>query len=209
MEVQFGVSVGYFLWSLLLGFVLAFLYDLLRTARRIFRAAVWVVNLEDIFFFVLCGLLLLWTAYEKNSGRLRWQGFLGAGAAFYAYRHLLKEHMVCFLTGLYEKIVQGICAAVRLILFPVRLVYRILSKPFYIIVWYSKKQVHRAGDRMKTRKKQREIRHKCKVAEKNKKKRERDAKKQAEIQAARQAKKPKRRPIHAARKKPPRNKKFR
>ena len=209
MEVQFGVSVGYFLWSLLLGFVLAFLYDLLRTARRIFHAAVWVVNLEDIFFFLLCGLLLLWTAYEKNSGRLRWQGFLGAGAAFFGYRHLLKEHMVCFLTGLYEKIVQGICAAVRLILFPVRLVYRSLSKPFYIIVWYSKKQARRAGDRMKTRKKQREIRHKCKAAEKNKRKREKDAKKQAEKQAIRQAKKPKRRPCRAVGKKPPRNKKFR
>lgn len=209
MEVQFGISVGYFLWSLLLGFVLAFLYDLLRTARRIFHAAVWVVNLEDIFFFLLCGLLLLWTAYEKNSGRLRWQGFLGAGAAFFAYRHLLKEHMVCFLTGLYEKIVQGICAAMRLILFPVRLVYRILSKPFYIIVWYSKKQMRSAGDKMKIRKKQREIRHKCNIAEKNKRKREKNAKKQAKIQVRRQEIKPKRRPMHAARKKLPRNKKFR
>ena len=195
MEVQFGISIGYFLWSLLLGFVLAFLYDLLRTARRIFHAAVWVVNLEDIFFFLLCGLLLLWTAYEKNSGRLRWQGFLGSVAAFFAYRHLLKEHMVCFLTGLYEKIVQGICAAMRLILFPVRLVYRILSKPFYIIVWYSKKQMRSAGDKMKIRKKQREN---GKKTPKNR---------QNSSEAA--GKKPKRRPIHAAQKKLPRNKKFR
>ena len=150
-------------------------------------------------------LYLLPPLYWKQEGGV----YYGFNIIFFAYRHLLKEHMVCFLTGLYEKIVQGICAAMRLILFPVRLVYRILSKPFYIIVWYSKKQMRSAGDKMKIRKKQREIRHKCNIAEKNKRKREKNAKKQAKIQVRRQEKKPKRRPRRAVGKKPPQNKKFR
>ena len=165
MEVTFGVNISYFLWSLLTGAVLALAYDLLRAVRRIIRTSAFGVNLEDILFFLLAGALMFWLAYDKNGGRLRWQGILGTAAGFALYRAVFQDWIVKILVRGYDILVQIFLWILKIVLFPVRIVYKILEKPFVIIGWYSRKGARRAGGFLKTRAEKRNIRRKCRRAE--------------------------------------------
>ena len=144
MEVKFGATVGYFLWSLLAGGVLALIYDLLRSSRRLYKTSVFSVNMEDVLFSIVAGGLLFWIAFSKNDGRIRFQGFLGVFLGFWMYRKLFRDRIVRVMVWVYQKTVQLLVAMLRIVLFPVQLVYRMLAKPFLVVAWYSKRGLSRA-----------------------------------------------------------------
>ena len=171
MEVTFGVTLSYFLWSMLVGGVLALIYDVFRTLRRISRTSVLGVNLEDVLFFLFAGALLFWMAYSKNSGRLRWQGFLGTALGLAVYRILIKDRLVNALVYLYGVLVRILTWILKAILLPVKIIYRILAKPFIVIGWYSHRGVSRASGAIKLKREKHRIKVKCKKAEAEKRRR--------------------------------------
>ncbi len=173
MEMKFGITVSYFLWSLALGGIMAFLYDLLRMTRRMISTSVFGVNLEDICFFLLGGLLLFWTAYDKNGGQLRWQGFFGAILGFGFYRAVLKDRLVKVLVWCNKGLIEAFLWVFRVLLFPVRVVYKMLAKPFLVIGWYSRERVRRVNGIFRASREQKKIREKCKKAEMEKRKKQR------------------------------------
>lgn len=187
MEIKLGATVSYFLWSLLLGCGAALFYDLLRSARRIFKTSVFGVNAEDICFLFLCGFLLFWTAYDKNEGQLRWQGFLGSLLGFLVYRWLFKDRLVAFFVKVHDFLVRIFLWMMKILLFPVQLIYKILSKPFLVIAWYSRKRVLEVEDRIKAKRKCKKIRKKTQKAEMEKR---RKHKKEAKIKKRQQRRKP-------------------
>ncbi len=184
MELKLGATVSYFLWSLLLGGILALAYDVLRSARRIVRTSVFGVNMEDIGFFILTGILLFWTAYDKNDGRLRWQGFSGAILGFFLYRTLFRDRLVCVMVWFYQQAVRLGVGLIKIILFPLGIIYKILAKPFLVIGWYSSRGVRRAEGVLRTRMERQRLRRKCQKAEKKK------LQKQKEIRKTKRESKP-------------------
>ena len=171
MEATFGVKLGYFLWSLALGGGLAFVYDVLRSGRRIAKNSVLRVNLEDLLFFLLAGALLFFLAYDKNGGRLRWQGFLGTISGVSIYYLIFRDRIVRAMVWSSQALMTLVLWVVKILLFPVRIVYRILAKPFLVIGWYSKKGASKAGGIIKTKRQQMRLRAKTrKLARNNRKK---------------------------------------
>ena len=67
----------FFLACIAAGAITAFLYDIVRISRRIVRVSDLAVNGQDILFFALAAVILFYTAFIKNSGEVRLQGFLG------------------------------------------------------------------------------------------------------------------------------------
>lgn len=180
MEATFGVKLGYFLWSLALGGGLAFVYDVLRSGRRIAKNSVFRVNLEDMLFFLLTGVLLFFLAYDKNGGRLRWQGFLGTVSGVSIYYLIFRDRIVHAMVWASQALMTLVLWVVKILLFPVRIVYRILAKPFLIIGWYSKKSVSKAGGIIKTKRQQMRLRAKTRKLARNNRKKSRVVKKPCE-----------------------------
>ena len=141
MEVAYGVHISYFLWSLALGGGLSLVYDLLRSGRRIKKSSVLRVNLEDILFFLLAGAMLFLVAYDKNGGRLRWQGFLGTALGGGVYYLVFRDRVVMLTVWMVQGVLEVVFWLIRTLLFPVRMVYRALAKPFLVITWYSRKSI--------------------------------------------------------------------
>lgn len=150
MELRLGVTVYYFLWSLLSGFILAFVYDFFRSKRRIVKTSVIGVNLEDIIFFMVSSVLFFWIAYAKNNGIIRLQGFIGFFAGFWIYRMLFRDIMVRIMIFFTEIIVKFVVLILRVFLFPIRVAYGFLAKPFLVIGWYSRRGLTRAESVLRT-----------------------------------------------------------
>ncbi len=166
MEVTFGVKLEYFLWSLLLGGGLSLVYDILRSGRRMGKNSIFRVNLEDGLFFLLAGGLLFVVAFDKNGGQLRWQGFLGTGLGIGSYYALFRNHVVNLLVWGYQLVIRIALWLLKLVLLPVRLIYKLLAKPFWVIAWYSKQSVRKAGGILKTKRRKRELHNKVKSGRK-------------------------------------------
>lgn len=154
MEVSTAQEWQFLIWSLLTGGILALLYDFLRISRRMIPTKDFVVNLEDILFCVLAAIVLFSAAFLKNEGKIRWHGFIGAIAGFAVYRLTMRNMFVdgsVFLMGWLFKI---LFFTIKIILFPIMLVYKILRRPFLFIGWYSRKGMRRAAAAARVRKSQ-------------------------------------------------------
>ncbi len=166
METTYGVHISYFLWSLALGGALALFYDFLRSGRRLKKSSVFRVNMEDILFFLLAGVLLFVTAYDKNGGRLRWQGFLGTAFGAGGYYFIFRDKIVRITVWAIQWLMELMFRCIRILLFPVRVIYRIMAKPFFVITWYSGRSIHCLKRIRKTNQERRRLRSKVKKGQK-------------------------------------------
>lgn len=81
---------------LLLGMALAFIYDCVRVFRLLFRHFDWLVDLEDLAYWIFTGWLVFKTLFYFNRGALRGYAFFGLflGVVFYV---LTLSRLILFL----------------------------------------------------------------------------------------------------------------
>ena len=70
-------EVELFTVCLLLGAALAAVYDGIRIFRMLFRHYDWLVDVEDLVYWILTGWLVFKTLFYYNRGALRGYAFLG------------------------------------------------------------------------------------------------------------------------------------
>ena len=144
----------FFLVSVAAGIFLAVLYDVIRISRRVVKVGTPVVLSEDILFFVLSAPLFFAVAYLTNDGEVRLHGFLGAAAGVAVYFSVVKNHFVNFGTAVLLWLIKAVLKVLEWILFPIRLVLRVLKKPIDVVVWYTGKSfagLRRRGQTLRTR----------------------------------------------------------
>ena len=161
MDKTFDAGAGYFLWSLFTGVVLAFVYDIVRVTRRIKSTSDRAVNFEDILYVIFAGIMILFTAFYKNNGQLRWQGFIGTFMGVFAYCAVFKNRVVNLIVAIWEGIVKVMLVIVKVLLFPVRITYKILKKPFAVVCWHTGREIGKIKRIFKTWKTKKNIRGKC------------------------------------------------
>lgn len=83
---------------LLLGAVLAFVYDGVRVFRLLFHHFAWVVDLEDLLYWIFTGWLVFRTLFYFNRGALRGYAFLGLFLGVLLYV-LTVSRLFLFLAG--------------------------------------------------------------------------------------------------------------
>lgn len=81
---------------LLLGAALAAIYDGVRIFRMLFRHVNWLVDLEDLAYWILTGWTVFKTLFYFNRGALRGYAFLGLVLGVVIYVVTL-SHLILFL----------------------------------------------------------------------------------------------------------------
>lgn len=134
----------FFLSCIFCGALSVFVYDILRISRRIVKVGTFAVTAQDILFFVAAGLLLFYTAYLKNSGEIRWSGFLGGFSGAAAYIFVFRNRVVDMGTAVVRWLMKLLVRVIRICLFPIRLLLKAMKKPVEVVAWYTGKSVNRA-----------------------------------------------------------------
>ncbi|MBQ9757432.1 MAG: spore cortex biosynthesis protein YabQ [Clostridia bacterium] len=134
----------FFLASFVAGVCAAFLYDILRISRRVHRPSDAVVNVEDILFMTLAAVILFCAAYLKNSGEIRWQGFIGGGLGAVLYAVIVKNRILNASTFVIRWTVEIVRRILKVVLFPVMLIMKALKKPVHVVMWYTGEKIRRA-----------------------------------------------------------------
>ena len=114
----------FMLYAFLMGIFITFVYDLLRIVRRVVAHNGFWVAVEDLIFWMFCGIAVFLLMYHMSNGTLRWFAVLGALAGMFLYHRTVSRFLVKYVSALGNKIKQLLCRMVRLLLTPVKAILR-------------------------------------------------------------------------------------
>lgn len=94
MNKEIAGDVRFFVAAVLLGILAALVYDLLRVWRRFHRQTLFLVSVQDFFYWFFLGFASFRLFYIYNAGIVRFFAFLGIGLGALFYMVTLGRHFV-------------------------------------------------------------------------------------------------------------------
>lgn len=131
----------FLLYSLIMGIAITFLYDILRSIRRVFSHNGFFVSMEDLLFWLICAVSVFYLMHTQSNGTLRWFAVSGAVIGMFLYRKTISPFFVKWTSFLIQMLVKGI-----------RYVLTFLKRPFVLLAGKGKKAgnlVKKGGHNMK------------------------------------------------------------
>lgn len=121
------------------GIIIGLIFDIFRILRKSFKTSDLITYIEDILFWLITGVLILYTIFVFNYGEIRFFMFAGIflGAMFYML--LISQYVIKIsvtVIGFFKKTISFIF---KIIIFPFRFIYKIFSKPIWFCIINIKK----------------------------------------------------------------------
>ena len=112
------------------GMLIGILFDFFRILRRSFKTSDFITYLEDIIFWILTGLSLLYSIFVFNNGEIRLFMFLAIAIGIVIYMLLFSSYIIkvnVIIITFLKKIISKIFS---FLIFPFRYLYGLLKKLF-------------------------------------------------------------------------------
>lgn len=120
------------------GAIIGLLFDIFRILRRSFKTSDLITYVEDIIFWILTGIIILYSIFVFNNGEIRLYMFLAIAVGVTLYMLILSSHIIkinvaviTFCKRIIKKILGIIMIPFKLIF---KLIKRILFKPISFII---------------------------------------------------------------------------
>lgn len=110
------------------GFLIGILFDVFRIFRKSFKTPDFITYMQDVIFWVISGLMLLYSIFKFNNGELRMFIFLGVILGIVMYMLIFSKLFIKFSVCIINVIKEIIHI---LIIIPINFIIKILNKLFY------------------------------------------------------------------------------
>lgn len=121
-------EITFFLHSFLLGIGITFAYDFLLVARKVVPHGKLWTSLEDLWFWIFCGLGVFYMLYRENNGILRWFAVAGAIMGMFFYKGIMKNHFVNIMSTGIHKIMWLVSRLIQIVLKPMKSLFSALRR---------------------------------------------------------------------------------
>ena len=126
-----------FLIFIINGIIIGLLFDFFRILRRSFKTKDFITYIEDILFWVLTGLLLLYSIFTFNNGEIRLYMFIGAILGCIIYMLSISNYIVKINTKIIISLKNILSKIINIIFIPFKFIIKffrnILKKPISFI----------------------------------------------------------------------------
>ena len=126
-----------FLIFIVNGIIIGLLFDFFRILRRSFKTKDFITYIEDILFWVLTGLLLLYSIFTFNNGEIRLYMFIGAILGCIIYMLSISNFIVKINTKIIISLKNILSKIINIIFIPFKFIIKffrkILKKPISFI----------------------------------------------------------------------------
>lgn len=95
-------QVFVFFWSIVIGAILALIFDFFRISRRKGNTKNWVVYVEDVFYWIIVAVMIIASAFITNDGELRGYMFIGYGIGTIFYLILFSKMLIKIISGILD-----------------------------------------------------------------------------------------------------------
>lgn len=113
-------EVTFFSHSVVMGLAITFFYDWFLICRKLIRHSRLLVSLEDLIFWITCGIGVFYMLYRENNGILRWFAVVGAVLGMCFYKAVIKKSFVNIMSTCIYKIMCFIFRILQVVLKPVK-----------------------------------------------------------------------------------------
>ena len=125
-----------FIIFLINGIIIGLIFDIFRVLRKSFRHKDYIINIQDILFWICTGSILLYSSFTFNDGELRIFMILGAFLGFIIYLFTFSKIIININVKIILFLKKILGKLIKLILLPIR---KFFFKPFIFLVINIKK----------------------------------------------------------------------
>ena len=123
-----------FLVFLLNGFLIGILFDIFRILRKTFKTSDFITYLEDIIFWIISGIITLYTIFKFNNGQIRLYIFVGIIFGSILYMLLFSKIFIKINVLVINCIKKVILKIINIILYPLKYIFKLIIKPINFVV---------------------------------------------------------------------------
>lgn len=127
MQSQVLGQVYVFFVFILVGFLIGLLFDMFRISRRTFKTSDIVTYIEDILFWILSGLLIIFSLFKFNNGEIRVYIIIGLIVGISIYILVFSKLIINTLVKVIIFIKKIMSKLIKICLFPIDLIKKILK----------------------------------------------------------------------------------
>ena len=120
-----------FLIFTLNGFAIGLLFDFFRILRKSFKTSDTITYIEDILFWILSGLSVLYSIFMFNNGEIRIYMFLGIFIGISLYILLLSNYIIKINVYLISKLKIFLKYIFNILIIPIKLIFNIIKRLFF------------------------------------------------------------------------------
>ena len=122
---------GYiFLIFILNGILIGLLFDVFRILRKTFSTKDFITYIEDILFWIITGILVLYSVFRFNNGEIRLYMFVAILIGVISYMLLLSSHIIKINVHIINFIKKVVGKILNIIIKPFKSFFGFLSKVF-------------------------------------------------------------------------------
>lgn len=123
-----GNQAYLFLIFTLIGIIIGFLFDIFRILRKSFKTNDIITYIEDIIFWIISGIILIYAMCKFTDGELRFYTIIGLSLGAIIYLLTISKYIIkisVFVIDILKKIFRFI---IKIVSYPLLIVYRFLRK---------------------------------------------------------------------------------
>lgn len=122
------------------GFLIGLLFDIFRILRKTIKTKDFITYIEDIIFWILSGIIVLYSVFKFNNGEIRLFIFTGIITGCLLYLLIFSKIFIkvsIYIISMIKKVINYTIIIPFSFIF--KIVKKILIKPFTFIVFNLKK----------------------------------------------------------------------
>lgn len=120
-----------FLMFLLNGLIIGIFFDFFRILRKSFNTSDIVTYIEDFLFWLLTGILILYSIFTFNNGEIRIYMFIGIILGITFYMLTISTYIIKINVIIIKFCKELLIKTFSIILFPICYLYKIFAKIFF------------------------------------------------------------------------------
>jgi spore cortex biosynthesis protein YabQ len=130
MSMGISRELQFFWLAVLRGAGILVIYDLIRIFRRIVSHGIWLVALEDVFYWLGSALLVFQLLYQENDGAVRGYALLAVAAGMFLYHRTVSGWLVTHTSSVLNRVIAVLFGPLKIILRKIVQVFRMVIR-FY------------------------------------------------------------------------------
>ena len=133
MPVEISTQAYTFLYSILCGMLIGFIYDVFRIKRKTIKTGALFIYIEDLTYWIIVAAIVFALIFYSNDGEIRGYIFIGAIIGVTLYMLLFSNIIVNLSVRVLDLLGRIIRFILFIISYPVRILIKIISFPIRLI----------------------------------------------------------------------------
>lgn len=119
-----------FMIFILNGILIGLLFDIFRILRKTFSTKDFITYIEDILFWIITGMLVLYSVFRFNNGEIRLYMFVAIFIGVISYMLLLSSHIIKINVHIINFVKKVVGRIVNIVIKPFKICFKFLYKFF-------------------------------------------------------------------------------